>query len=213
MRSPGAAGPPWPATAAASVVSTASAGGVSTLPQACGAATCAGRTPRRSWRHAVATWPALSISASWPVTHAAFAITAAGGRASAARTAKVTAWLVPAGRAPRSRVQLDPAVAAAHDHRTSLAPASKVDSAGTVSVSTAAPTSWLPLFDAVSVNGSTTPGSTEPPAKLFTRCRFGWPVVGMLVAPQTAGAPGNAAQARLATTEALAGSGDAIATA
>src|ERR1700680_4774853 len=98
-----------------------------------------------------------------PVTQAAFAITAAGGSTAAARTANVTAWIEPTGTPASPSVQLDPAVTAAHDHRGSLAPASKLDSAGTVSVSTAAPRSWLPLFDTVSVNGSTAPGSTGPP--------------------------------------------------
>src|ERR1700674_4673176 len=169
MRSPGIAGPPCPTTAAASVVSIASAGGVSTLPQACGVATWAGRAPRRSCtsairsaiRSAVPGIPEAPAAASGsgetpePVTQAAFAITAAAGSANAARTANATAWLVPAGRLPRSSVQLDPAATPAHDHRTSLAPASKLDSAGTVSVSTAAPRSWLPLFAGPSSSPST----------------------------------------------------------
>src|ERR1700674_1856250 len=131
MRSPGNAGPLWP-TVAASVVSIASAGGVETAPQASSVAVCAGRAPRRrAARSAVA---AASCNGGMPITQAAFEITAAAGRDGAASTAKTTVWLEPAGTLARLSVQLEPADAAAHDQRTSLAPASKLESAGTVSL-------------------------------------------------------------------------------
>src|ERR1700674_4000302 len=138
MRSPGSAGPLWP-TVAASVVSTDSAGGVETAPQAWGTAVCAGRAPRR--RLARSAFAAASVKTETPLTHAAFEITAAGGSDEAASTANTTVWLEPAGTLARLSVQLEPAAVPAHDQRTSLAPASKLERAGTVSLTIAAPRS------------------------------------------------------------------------